>query len=114
MMNPELHRALKQNEYLRLDNVLLARRAAQMERQLEMATRATNVSLIGSLLGWSAPEKDDLGDALAEVDARLEENAKLQHAFLEQQRDHQLSIDELKATQAASTIRPSSSSANLA
>ena len=104
MLDPELHRALEQNEYLRLDNVLLARRAAQLERQLEAAmARPSGGRLISTLLGQPVAQNQELADALAEVDARLDENMKLQHAFLEQNMEHNQRVAELMAQHRAQT-----------
>jgi hypothetical protein len=57
----ELHRALEQNEYLCIDNLLLARRLADLERRLELASRPTSSGgLVGSFLfGWKASSQED-------------------------------------------------------
>ena len=58
MLPPDLAEKVEASEYLALDNLLLARRAAEAERQLERERRSHTVgeqSIMGSLLlGWSA------------------------------------------------------------
>ena len=51
---------LKENEYLALDNLLLQRKTAEMERRLEIATlRNTPAgSLVGSLFGFPSVQQD--------------------------------------------------------
>ena len=75
-------------DYLALDNLLLARRADEAERLLAEERRCAATSgPIGSLLGWAPPVPAD-EDIVAALQARAEENVKLQHALFEQHRTH--------------------------
>ena len=80
--------ALLAREKLALDNVLLAQRAANAERQLAAAQEPGRLS---SLLGWgrSAPGGDPVADELA---ARADENVQLQHALFGQQRESEQAL----------------------
>jgi hypothetical protein len=84
----ERQAAVDQAERLALENLMLARRAAELERRLEDLRAANASSGLSGLLGWSAPppSHDDLD---AELQARADENLQLQHAIFEQQREHE-------------------------
>ena len=82
----ERQAALDQREWLALDNLLLARRTAEAERQLEQA-RATAMGLPG-LLGWQSASPSMDTEMAAELEARATENVQLQYALFEMQRDH--------------------------
>ncbi|KOO22385.1 hypothetical protein Ctob_003537, partial [Chrysochromulina tobinii] len=84
----ERQAAADQAERLALENLMLARRAAELERRLEDLRAANASSGLSGLLGWSAPppSHDDLD---AELQARADENLQLQHAIFEQQREHE-------------------------
>ena len=67
MLSPEIEKALNASEFLALDNVILARRAAEAERQLERERRGHTggTSIMGALLlGWFGlcPGRDDPSD----------------------------------------------------
>ena len=84
----ERQAAVDQAERLALENLMLARRAAELERRLEDLRAANASSGLSGLLGWSAPPPSH--DALdAELQARADENLQLQHAIFEQQREHE-------------------------
>lgn len=96
MLPPDLAEKVEASEYLALDNLLLARRAAEAERQLERERRSHTVggqSIMGSLLlGWSASRQEQEVDTAAELKARADENITLQHAIINQQQDAQVAL----------------------
>ena len=95
MLPADIERQLEASEYLALDNVLLARRAAEAERQLERerASREGATSIMGAMfLGWSSAREQSEEDTAVELRARADENLQLQHALLEQQREAQSAL----------------------
>ena len=94
MLSPEIEKALNASEFLALDNVILARRAAEAERQLERERcgHTGGTSIMGALLlGWTSAKEQQELDAAAELRARADENVQLQHALFEQQHEAQRS-----------------------
>ena len=91
-----MERAIDSSEFLALDNLLLARRAAEAEQQLERERRRASgggTSIMGSLLlGYSSAKEQQELDAAAELRARADENVQLQHALFEQQRESQAAL----------------------
>ena len=73
MLPADIERQLEASEYLALDNVLLARRAAEAERQLERerASREGATSIMGAMfLGWSSAREQSEEDTAVELRAR--------------------------------------------
>ena len=80
-----------ENEFLALDNLMLARRTAELEKRLELATLRDSTgggSLTRALFGFSSSAQQQLlEDAATQLHARADENLQLQHMLFEQQRD---------------------------
>ena len=83
----ERQAALDRAECLAMENLLLARRAAEAERHLEEFRAARSSGSLSALLGWSSSLPID-ATMEAELRARTDENLQLQHAIFEQQREH--------------------------
>jgi hypothetical protein len=97
-------RLMQENEYLALDNLLLQRKTAEMERRLEIATlRNTPAgSLVGSLFGFPSAQQDRaLHDSAVALQARADENLQLQHELFEQRRQHAAENEAYAETSAA-------------
>lgn len=77
-----------ENEYLALDNLLLQRKTAELERRLEIAAMQNTAggSFVGALLGFPKVQDRALVDSAAELQARADENLQLQHELFEQRR----------------------------
>ncbi len=82
--------ALAAREKLALDNVLLAKRAAEAERQLAFTQEPGRLR---ALLGLGSPRAD--AETLAELHARTDENAQLQHSFFDERRRHEEALADM-------------------
>lgn len=92
MLSAELQRREDEREYLALDNLLLARRLADLEHQTVQRS-CTNAGGFAALLGWSAKQEAE-ATSNAELHARAHENVQLQHALFEERRVHARSSSE--------------------